>query len=78
MGIFCSAFVATAVISFLCGTCWLLKVFTEDITNDLQFLEVNESSSAENYAKLRENLYKVIQNTSDIKQLSITDLMKKK
>lgn len=61
-----------SVLSFLIGSCVLLKTFIEDITADLISLKMNDkTASDENRSKIVGIFCKSIQNHADLKQLSV-------
>ena len=70
IGISCSAFSATPVICFLVGSCWFLKAFVEDITNDLSFLTADDLSPDDRNRAILKRFFNVIQNFSLAEQLS--------
>lgn len=54
---------------FLVGSCWLIVAFVDDIINDLTILN-NYGKSMRDYWKLKQQLYFIVQNIADAKQLS--------
>lgn len=66
----------TPIIGSIVVSCWLFASFIEDITNDLSALSVNGSTRTSTHkitdsAALKEQFCNIIQNHSDIKELSI-------
>lgn len=54
------------------GSCFLVKEFVADITDDLKFLNMDgKKTSDENRAKLMENFSLLVQTHSKLKQLSM-------
>lgn len=58
------------IICFFLGSCLMIKAFAEDILNDFIDFNVNKSSKGSPILLSKQTLYNVIQNVSDIKQLS--------
>lgn len=60
--------ISTPTLGFYAGSCWLFVAFIEDITNDLELLNVDGASS-HHHKKVKKYFGQIIQLHTDVKQL---------
>lgn len=73
---FVTADIVSYILCFLFGSCFLLKLFVEDVTSELSFLNLedkatsNGKNSAKDKAERMTMFFNAVQNHSDLKQLA--------
>lgn len=70
LGFLLGAWSISPLLIFFIGSCWLLKSFATEVTNELRYLEVNCKTNHQNKRKLRVAVCNVVQLFADTKQLS--------
>lgn len=69
VAIYATVFCAIPLVHLFIGTLWLSISFVEDVTNDLQFLTVDQSSN-QNYMESRQHFCNIVHFYGNAKQLS--------